>query len=216
MIRLLSLVIEIFSSVIFIIPAVLILQYVVLRQRSVSKTAAVMIFAFYLMAVFSTVGIPTIHSINIDFSFNLIPLIDIVNSPIDYIRNTVLNILLFVPLGVLLPILWKEYRSLRSIAIAGLSLSLFIEILQIFTFRLTDVDDLITNTAGAVAGYYLSRRFLFKRSLRVSKSEKNCRGRREAFIIFALVFLIGFFLKPLVSGGIWEMILSSSLWERIR
>lgn len=216
MIRLLSLVIEIFSSVIFIVPAVLALQYVVLRQRSVSKTAAVIIFALYLMAVFSTVGIPTIHSININFSFNLIPLIDIVNSPIDYIRNTILNIILFMPLGVLLPIMWKEFRSARCIALTGLSLSLFIEILQIFTFRLTDVDDLITNTAGAVAGYYLSRRFLFKRSFRLLKSEKTCRGKYESFIIFALVFLIRFFLKPLVSGGIWEMILSSPVWERIR
>lgn len=216
MIRLLSLVIEIFSSVIFIVPAVLALQYVVLRQRSVSKTAAVIIFALYLMAVFSAVGIPTIHSININFSFNLIPLIDIVNSPIDYIRNTILNILLFVPLGVLLPIMWKEFRSARCIALTGLSLSLFIEILQIFTFRLTDVDDLITNTAGAVAGYYLSRRFLFKRSFRLLKSEKTCCGKYEAFIIFALVFLIGFFLKPLVSDVIWEMLLSSPVWERIR
>lgn len=216
MVRLLSLLIEVFSAVIFIVPAVLILQYVVLRQRSASKTAAVMILAFYLMAVFSIVGIPTIHSIHVHFSFNLIPLADIVNSPIDYIRNTILNILLFVPLGVLLPVMWKEYRSLRSIAITGLSLSLFIEILQIFTFRLTDVDDLITNTAGAVAGYYLSRHFLLKRSFRLSKSGKTCHGRQEAFIIFALVFLIGFFLKPLVSDGIWEVVLSSPLWENIR
>ena len=175
-----------------------------------------MILAFYLMMVFSAVGIPTIHSTHIDVSFNLIPLIDIVNSPVAYIRNTILNILLFVPLGLLLPVMWKEYRSLRSMAITGLLLSLFIEILQIFTFRLTDVDDLITNTAGAVAGYCLSRRFLFKRSLKISKSAKSGRGKQEAFIIFALVFLISFFLKPIVSGGIWEMVLSSRLWEQIK
>lgn len=216
MVRLLSFGIEVFSSVIFIVPAVLILQYVVLRQRSVSKMAAVLIFALYLMAVFSVAGIPTCHSANIDFSFNLIPLIDIVNSPIDYIRNTILNIILFVPIGILPPILWKEFRSVRCVAVTGLMLSLFIEILQIFTFRLTDVDDLITNTAGAVAGYYLSRRFLFKRSLRISKGEKSSRGRQEAFIIFALVFFVGFFLKPVVSDGIWEMVLSSPLWESIR
>lgn len=200
MVRMLSLGIEIFSSVIFVVPAILILQYIVLRQRDFSKTAAVMILALYLTAVFSVVGIPTIRSMNINLTFNLIPLIDIVNSPLDYIRNTILNIILFVPLGFLLPVMWKEFRSLRSIAVTGLSLSLFIEILQIFTFRLTDVDDLITNTAGAVAGYYLSRRFLFKRSVDLSKKGTTGRGRQEAFIIFALVFLISFCLKPALSG----------------
>ena len=216
MVRLLGIGIEVFSSIIFIVPAVLILQCAVLRQRDFSKMAAVMIFAFYLMAVFLVTGIPTIHAMQVDFSFNLIPLIDIVNSPLDYIRNTLLNVILFVPLGILLPIMWKEYRSLQSIAITGFLLSLFIEILQIFTFRLTDVDDLITNTAGAVAGYYLSRRFLFKRSVDLSKKGKTGRGRQEAFIIFAIVFLIGFFLKPLVSDGIWETVLSSPLWEQLK
>lgn len=215
MVRLLSFGIDIFSSVVFVVPAVLLLQYVVLRQKDPLKTAAVMVLAFYLMAVFSLTGIPTIRSIHADLTFNLIPLIDIVNSPIDYIRNTILNILLFVPLGVLLPVMWKEFRSRRSMAIAGLLLSLFIEALQIFTFRLTDVDDLITNTAGAAAGYYLSRRFLFKRTVDLSKKGKIRRDRREAFLIFAMVFLIAFFLKPLISDGIWGMILSSSLWEQI-
>lgn len=216
MVRLLGLGIEVFSSVVFVVPAVLVLQYVVLRQRDSSKTAAVIIFAFYLTAVFSAVGIPTIHSMHAELSFNLIPLIDIVNSPMEYAKNTILNILLFVPLGILLPLMWKEYRSLRSVAVTGLMLSLFIEILQIFTFRLTDVDDLITNTAGAVAGYYLSRRFLFKRAVDLSKKGKTGRGRQESFIIFALVFLIGFFLKPLVSDGIWDMVLSGPVWEQLR
>lgn len=52
MVRLLSIGIEVFSSLIFVVPAVLVLQYAVLKQRSFFKMAAVMIFACYLMAVF--------------------------------------------------------------------------------------------------------------------------------------------------------------------
>ncbi|MBD5551227.1 MAG: VanZ family protein [Lachnospiraceae bacterium] len=216
MVRLVSLGIDVVSSIIFVIPAVFIIQYAVLKQRCFSKTAAVMIFAFYLIGVFSVVGIPSIFSWNVYPRFNLIPLIDIVNSPLDYLRNTILNILLFIPLGFLLPAIWKKYRSLKIAALAGLSLSLFIEILQIFTFRLTDVDDLITNTAGCVAGYYIGKWVSFKLPWKLSQEDKNHYSKYEPAIIFATVFLIGFCLKPVVSNYLWKKILSSSLWNIIK
>lgn len=220
MVRILSMGIEIFSSVIFVVPAVFILQYAVFKQKRFSKTAAVMVFMFYLIAVFSVVGIPTVSSWHVDPTFNLIPIIDIVNSPLDYIRNTILNIILFVPLGFLLPMIWKEYRSLRTAALAGLLLSVLIEILQIFTFRLTDVDDLITNTAGAVLGFYMARLFSFRLpfglSLGLAESDENGYSRYEPVIILAAAFLIGSCLKAFVADAIWGKILSSPLWENIR
>ena len=173
-------------------------------------------FAVYSMAVFSITGVPSVNSWNPHLSFNLIPLIDIVNSPPDYIRNTVLNVILFMPFGFLLPAVWKEYRSLKAVALAGLSLSLFIEILQIFTFRLTDVDDLITNTAGSVAGYYISRRFSFKLPWKLPEDNEYHHGKYEPVIILDAAFLITFCLKPLLSGFLWEKLLSSPLWEVIR
>lgn len=216
MVRLLSMGIEIFSSVIFVIPAGVILQYVVFRQRSLSRLAAVTVFLFYLIVVFSVVGIPTVNSWHIHPEFNWVPLIDIVNSPLDYIRNTILNLILFVPLGFIVPTTWKEYRSLRTVALMGLALSLFIEILQIFTFRLTDVDDLITNTAGCVLGFYIARLFSYRLPLGPGKhAPKDC-GRYEPVIILAAAFLIGFCLKSFVSDIIWDKVLSSPLWEAIK
>ena len=178
--------------------------------------AAVMVFMFYFVAVFSLVGIPTVTSWHANPTFNLIPIIDIVNSPLDYIRNTVLNIVLFVPLGFLLPTVWKEYRSLRTTALVGLMLSVLIEVLQIFTFRLTDVDDLITNTAGAVLGFYMARLFSFRLSFRLAGSDEKGYGKYEPVIILAVAFLITFCLKPFVSDALWNEILSSPLWEGIR
>ena len=216
MVRLLSMGIEVFSSVIFVIPAVFILQYAVFRQRSFSRTVTVMIFMLYLMGVFAVVGIPTIHSWHFHPEFNLIPVIDIVNSPLDYIRNTVLNIILFVPLGFLVPAVWKEYRSLRASVWMGLMFSVFIEVSQIFTFRLSDIDDLITNTAGCVLGYYMAKRFSFRLPFGLAKSDENSYSRYEPVMILAAALLIGFSLKSFVSNALWDKVLSSSLWESIR
>lgn len=216
MVRLLSLGIEALSSVIFVIPVVFIFCFPILKQRRFSRTAMVMIFALYLTAVFSVTGIPSVVSWHIHPDLNLIPLIDIMNNPLAYTRNTILNIMLFMPLGFLLPALWKEYRSLRTAAAAGLILSLFIEILQIFTFRLTDVDDLITNTVGTVAGYCIGRHFAFRLPFALQENETWKGSRFEPLILFGLVFLISFCLKPVLSDAIWDRVLDSGLWEKIR
>lgn len=216
MVRLLSVAIECLSSVIFIIPAMIILQYALLKQYNLKKFMMVLIFAFYSMAVFSVVGIPTAYTARVDFSFNLIPLIDIVNSPVEYIKNTILNIILFMPMGFLLPVIWKEYYSAKETIVIGLAVSIIIEMLQIFTFRLTDIDDLITNTLGTFLGYYIGKTFSFKLPLKISADAKDISWKYEPVMVLTITFLIGFFLKPLVSNKIWDVVLSGPLWENIK
>lgn len=65
-----------------------------------------------------------------------------------------LNALLFVPLGALLPLLFGSCRLCRTTAI-GFSLSLFIELSQLFNYRATDIDDLLMNTLGTILGYLI-------------------------------------------------------------
>ena len=216
MVRLLSIGIECFSSMFFIIPAIIILQYALFKQRSFSKIFMVFIFAFYSMAVFSAVGIPTVYTLRVDLSFNLIPLIDIFSNPAEYIKNTILNILLFIPMGFLLPAIWKEYRPIKKTVFMGLLLSVIIELLQIFTFRLTDIDDLITNTLGTFLGYYCGKMFSFKLPIKIATNDGNISTKCEPIIILITIFLIAFFLKPLVSNEIWDIVLSGSLWESIK
>ncbi len=215
MVRLLSIGIDCISSIVFVVPVVLILRYVIFRQRNFNRFIAILIFALYSIAVFSVVGIPTVGTFKVDFSVNLIPLIDIVNSPLEYIKNTILNIILFVPLGFLVPAIWKNYRSIKTMFFMGLALSASIEILQIFSLRLTDIDDLITNTAGTVIGYDISIRFSFKFSLKLADNKEDLI-RYEPVIVLAVMLLIGVFLKPIVSNSIWDFVLSSSWWEKIK
>ena len=215
MIRLLSIGIDCISSIIFVIPAVIILRYAIFRQRNFNQFIAVFIFALYSIAVFSVVGIPTVGTFKVDFGFNLIPLIDIVNSPLEYIKNTILNIILFIPMGFLVLAIWKNYRSIKTMFFMGLALSVCIEILQIFTFRLTDIDDLITNTAGIVIGYYISKRLSFKLPIRLGDNKEDVL-RYEPLVILVAMLLIGVFLKPIVSNSIWDIVLSSSWWEKMK
>ena len=124
-----------------------------------------------------------------------------------------LNIILFIPMGFFVPAVWKNFRSFKTMFFMGLAVSLGIELLQIFTFRLTDIDDLITNTAGTVLGYEISRRFSFPFSLK-SVDSKGILVRYEPVLILAVTLLISMFLKPIVSDSIWNIVLSGPWWER--
>lgn len=69
--------------------------------------------------------------------------------------NVLLNVALFVPLGGLLPLLWKKCKKWYVTLPIGFGLSLAIELVQLaFCLGSCDVDDLFTNTLGAVIGYF--------------------------------------------------------------
>lgn len=69
-----------------------------------------------------------------------------------------LNLVLFIPMGYLLPYIFKLFRAhaLRRPFIASFLISVFIENLQLMTKRGTyDTSDIIANTLGALLGSYL-------------------------------------------------------------
>ena len=70
--------------------------------------------------------------------------------------NPLLNIAMFLPLGVLLPLAVKPFRRWYWMLTAGAGTSLVIEVLQYSLGRgQADVDDLICNILGAMLGYDL-------------------------------------------------------------
>lgn len=66
------------------------------------------------------------------------------------------NIIMFVPIGFFPALLWRRWRWWKSL-LAGFCSSVSIEFIQFFIGRSTDVDDVILNTAGALAGFWVFR-----------------------------------------------------------
>lgn len=70
------------------------------------------------------------------------------------LRSFFLNILLFIPLGYLVPYTFSFFRRLWKIFFLGLGASLFIESMQLIThLGWFDASDLLHNTLGALVGY---------------------------------------------------------------
>ena len=78
------------------------------------------------------------------------------------LRNLVGNFMLLLPLGLYAPIRWPRPRSAGRMLGVALAVAAGIELGQLaistllgFPHRIADVDDVIVNTAGAMAGYGL-------------------------------------------------------------
>ena len=66
------------------------------------------------------------------------------------------NLLGFIPLGLLLPLAFSWFRHGVKMLCAGLLCSLGFETAQLLTgLGIWDIDDLLLNTSGTVAGYIL-------------------------------------------------------------
>ena len=64
------------------------------------------------------------------------------------------NIIMFMPLGFFPALLWRKWRWWKSL-LAGFCTSTAIEFIQFFIGRSTDIDDVILNTTGALAGFWV-------------------------------------------------------------
>jgi glycopeptide antibiotics resistance protein len=78
------------------------------------------------------------------------------------LRNTLGNIVLFLPLGSLLPLTFVRFRSLKQLLAVAVCLSLSIETIQFFSrfigsLRAVDIDDVLLNTLGACLGFAIYR-----------------------------------------------------------
>lgn len=80
-----------------------------------------------------------------------------------FLVNFVGNIVMFVPWGFGLTLLWKKNQRIWIIVLYSLGLTVMIETIQLFIGRSVDVDDLILNfigsCLGAVAYHVLRRKF---------------------------------------------------------
>ena len=190
MYRIYSTGIETAAASMILIPILFLYQIFIFHN--IKKTASYVIFTLYLTAMCFLVGFPSVTGIKIGWSYNFIPFYGMLND----ITNSYLNILLFIPLGIFVPCLWPEYRSMMKTVGLGLMTSLGIEILQIFTFRATDINDVITNVAGTMIGYLIGKLIINR------FPQLNWLGckERELYLLYATVVVVMFFSQPFIQS----------------
>lgn len=145
------------------------------------------IFALYISAVFYFTGAGTIfdlqrYGVRIDANkINYLPF----SRDVDVV-GYFFNILLFIPFGILFPVIWPTMVELKYTVLSGFSFSLLIEISQLFNNRQTDVDDLLMNTLGTLIGCLLF--------LKLSSRKKGPICSVYHFKLESVVYIIAMFL----------------------
>ena len=131
------------------------------RRRGIGSNGRhmmlLMIFALYVFVVLNVTGAGTVFDLKrygLEIrpeQINVLPFSD----PNLNIVTHGLNVILFIPFGLLFPLIRGSKKSFACTLAGGALLSLIIELSQLLNNRSTDIDDLIMNTVGTAAGFAL-------------------------------------------------------------
>lgn len=167
-------IINMLPYILIALPVYLIIRLVILKTKSskpnIYHEIGLLLFVLFLVGLASQTIIPKIefgvngiHIVqNGIHQTNLIPLKVIRETYIEvwqnkhfsyFLINFLGNIVMFVPIGFLTPLLFKV--SHKKVILIGFCSSFFIEFCQLFLTRGTDIDDLILNTLGTWLGLCL-------------------------------------------------------------
>lgn len=148
-----------------------------------------LIFVIYILILlkiilFKTGGVVGFRSANLVPFKTIIGFIFEGSSFLRIFSNIVGNIGVFVPLGFLLPILYKKFDKFSKVLMVSVGLSISFELIQYFaSIGSLDIDDLILNTVGGIAGYLI---YSFMKKYIVD--EKRIHSLSIILCCFAFVF----------------------------
>ena len=193
-----DLILKLYEFLTVIVP--FIVAVAILNRRAKNRGIAfskshlmwVALFSIYVFAAFYVTGVSTLYDLTgygmaiHSEQINFLPFSKDIDT-LAYLQN----VLLFMPLGFLIPLIWQHIRKLKYAVFFGSSFSLLIEISQLFNNRRTDIDDWMLNTVGALLGYAV-----FKAITRVAKWDaiQTCSCKYEPIIYIGAMFLGRFLL----------------------
>ena len=148
----------IFALIFFGVVVVLYLPvFLVLRKQGVGilRQVSYLLFAWsLLLIIFVTIFFmpPTSNRI-----LNLTPFYWFRYDRITRINllETIGNVVMFIPFGFLLPVVFAKTRKFYVLVITVFLMSFSIELIQYFIGRIADIDDLIENVVGGMFGFGL-------------------------------------------------------------
>lgn len=222
---LLSLIIDAAAGFFSALPFLILLEILACRQIPALPLMHLIgdgIFCFFLSVILSITGIPAVYELHPNVNINLIPLVDITSNTLQYLEN----LLLFLPAGLLLPLLFPDFRNALRCVRYGFFFSLAVELVQLLCYRATDIDDLLMNTLGCAAGYGLfllvkkcvpsfADRFLPQPALSSDSAQARPSSQKEppallkleAHFLTAAAWAGALLLTPAVKHVIWALIL---------
>lgn len=180
--------------IIFTLPIWIIARIVInkFRKKVISKKREFLLIIFFIYVV-SLASVTVVPNIMIHLSaripnikdINCVPVINTIKGMEEtpdnmktfmikfWIENIFGNIIMFIPLGIFLPLLYEKFRSVKKVVLFCMCVSVCIEIIQflsefIGTYRSCDIDDVILNTLGGFIGIILFKKFqgtVFKKGM---------------------------------------------------
>lgn len=176
---------------------IIVLLFLFKIRRSISwRCVFEMLLSIYFVFLLKTTGIFTLtYHLDGIFSYNLVPFVGSSIVPV------FLNFVLFIPYGLLLPLVFRSCRGnwKKVVSICGLT-SLTIEVLQLFGGRYAEIDDVFINTLGAFSGYMIytcTNEWKNHRKKAVVSMVSLCMA---IFICFTGIYAVGDHEKPLPDG----------------
>ena len=130
---------------------------------SLSKFVFITLLICWFIVVF---GITTLsRGANYTGSFNLSLFSGYVNAwnkwSLNEFQLIIFNMLMFVPLGVLLPLIHHKNKSFWRVLVISIIFTSCIEVFQVVSGKgIFELDDLLHNTLGSLAGYYFIMVFI--------------------------------------------------------
>lgn len=137
-----------------------VLFYLKKRGKSVLRQLGILGLGCSLfLIVFATILFVPITVFPAQHVLNLRPFawVGTVDTLSQFIVEKVPNVLLFVPLGFFLPIVFGGLRKFYRTVCVCFAVTFCVEFFQYFIGRSSDIDDIIMNLLGAVTGYLLFR-----------------------------------------------------------
>ena len=111
-------------------------------------------------------------------------------------RNIILNIMMFVPFGFLLPLVSKKFQAFWKTYLAGFLFTFLIEMTQLlFHLGICELDDFMNNTVGAMIGYGFYRLCVF-----IVKKWRKQEIKVLPIVYFQIPFLVTIVSFALIFG----------------
>ena len=102
--------------------------------------------------------------------------------------NIILNIVIFIPLGIMLPLLYRKAKKWYVTLFISFTITTYIEICQFLMQKgLLDIDDIFCNTVGALTGHFFITALL---SIKSAHPQKHLIAGGKLFLSLIPALLI--------------------------